>query len=339
MTGPPPPAWAVDPEAVRTAACAEGIERLRLPLPWPGIDHVNAYAIERDDGLLLVDCGSDGHPSCAHALGAALADAGHDLSDVRVLAITHAHSDHSGLAELVRARSGCDVLIHPNHAHFYRVFSEPRAISAARERRARQEGVPHSLLAACADVREELEGAQALGRTRPLSDGISVASTLGEWEAMHTPGHAPSHVCLLARERGIAIVGDVLCRAFVPWFDYGCTADPVAEYLRSLARLAEQAPALALTGHGRPLEDVPAAIVAHRAGVAARLDATRAALREPARGAYQVALRVFGEQSDAISAVDRLTETAAYLRHLRLAGEAERRTLADGTFLHLLRVG
>ncbi|MHB2000230.1 MAG: MBL fold metallo-hydrolase [Solirubrobacteraceae bacterium] len=337
MTGPPPPSWAVDPGAARAARCAEGVWRLRLPLSWPGIDHVNAYLLERDDGLLLVDCGSAGDPSCREALAAAIEQTGAGtLADVRALAITHAHSDHSGLAAFVSSTSGCEVWIHPDHAHFYGVFSDPAAISAARRRRARREGVPKRLLPACADVREELQGAEPLGLVRPLRAGVRFATSAGEWEVVETPGHAPSHVCLLAEDAGVAIVGDLLCRVFVPWFDYGFTPDPIAEYCASLDRLDQVEAPLALAGHGRPLEDLSIAIEEHRSGIAARLAAARQALRAPARGAYEVALRMFGEQRDAIASVDRLVEVFAYLRHLRLAGEVARESGAGDVFRYTL---
>ena len=38
---------------------AERVWRLQLPLPWAGIPHVNAWALERADGVNLVDCGLD----------------------------------------------------------------------------------------------------------------------------------------------------------------------------------------------------------------------------------------------------------------------------------------
>ena len=34
-----------------------GIWRLRLPLPWPGVPHVNAFAIRAGDGIVLFDTG------------------------------------------------------------------------------------------------------------------------------------------------------------------------------------------------------------------------------------------------------------------------------------------
>ena len=34
-----------------------GIYRLRLPLPWPGVPHCNAWAVAYDGGFVLFDTG------------------------------------------------------------------------------------------------------------------------------------------------------------------------------------------------------------------------------------------------------------------------------------------
>ena len=34
-----------------------GIYRLRLPLPWPGVPHCNAWAVAAEDGFVLFDTG------------------------------------------------------------------------------------------------------------------------------------------------------------------------------------------------------------------------------------------------------------------------------------------
>ncbi|HEY1689760.1 MAG TPA: MBL fold metallo-hydrolase [Solirubrobacteraceae bacterium] len=337
MTGPAPDTWQVDPLLAGARLCTPGLWRLRLPLSWPGISHVNAYAIARDDGLMLVDCGTAGHPSCAKALELALQQTGYRLEDVRLLAVTHAHSDHVGLAGWVFERSGCEVWMHPAARRFYEVIREPERIEAARGRRALQEGVPPQLLPIFADVSEELEaGGSPPAKIGELREGKRLPSALGEWEVLETPGHAPSQICLLQRERRTAIVGDTICSVFVPWFDYGLSNDPIGEFLASLDRIEALGELqLVLPGHGRPLSAIEDVLAGHRAGVAERLASTRRAVAQAGGGAFQVALEIFGEQRSDIAKVERLTEVAAYLRHLRLAGEVRREIGSDGRFRHL----
>ncbi|HET6507038.1 MAG TPA: MBL fold metallo-hydrolase [Baekduia sp.] len=339
MTGPPPAGWAVAPETAGAREIVPGLWRLRLPTGWPGIDHVNAYAIDRaqGDGIVLVDCGTAGDPSCVAALEVALeAAGGRTLEDVRLLVATHAHSDHIGTAPVVVARGGAELWAHPDSTHFTAAFREPERIAAARERRARREGVPEARLEAYRTTREEQEGVLDLVTPgRALRDGDVVDSALGPWEVLETPGHCPSHVCLVQRERRLLLAGDLLCAAFVPWLDYGCSPDPVAEALASLDRVEGLGEIThALPGHGRPITDVPATIALTRAGFARRLDATRAAVAQGPAGAYAIATRMFGEEDD-IEATGHLTEVLGYLRHLRLRGEVVRdRADDDDTYIY-----
>jgi glyoxylase-like metal-dependent hydrolase (beta-lactamase superfamily II) len=334
MVGPPPNSWGVQPDRARAFELAPGVWQLRLPLPWPLIPHVNAYLIESSDGPMLVDCGSAGHPSHRVALAAALETAGTTVTDVRTLVATHAHSDHVGLAQWVIEQSGCEFLMHPDTGHFYDAMREPERIDAARRRRAWQEGVPDADLPDYGDVREETEGVLApIEPDRPLHDG----DRIGSWEVLETPGHAPSHISLVDRSRGVLILGDLLAPVFGPWYDYGYSPDPVGEFLRSLDRVAALGPLeLALPGHGRALDHVPSIIEDHRGGVADRLEATLAALRLGPDGAYAITVRVFGELPP-LTMVWRMTEIACYLRHLRLAGIVTREEDADGRFRYVAR--
>jgi glyoxylase-like metal-dependent hydrolase (beta-lactamase superfamily II) len=336
MVGPPPQSWEVAAGHARAYVMAPGIWQLRLPLAWDDVPHVNAYVIEEDDGIVLVDCGSAGHPSLVDALDDAIALTGHAVSDVRLLVGTHTHSDHIGLAAHVIRESGCTFLMHGDTAHFYDAMRDPARIEAARARRATQEGVPVDLLGAFADVREETEG--VLAATEPhrgLRDGDRVVTGVGEWTVLETPGHAPSHVCLAHQERRIIILGDLLAPVFSPWFDYGYTPDPVGEFLVSLDRVQAAGPFdLALPGHGRAIEDLPGALELHRRGVIERLQATLDAVRSGPAAAYVIATRVFGEPDTEMDAVWHTTEAICLLCHLRAQGLVVRGEADGGCFTY-----
>jgi glyoxylase-like metal-dependent hydrolase (beta-lactamase superfamily II) len=325
MAGPPPSDWEVDPASAGAREVRPGLWRLRIPLAWEQISHVNAYLVE-DDELTLIDCGTAGHPTCAEALEVAMKDAGHVLDEVGRLVFTHVHSDHMGLARHVLARSGAEVWSHPNDAHFYDAIRETERIVAARERRARQEGVPEHRLEVYGTAKEELEGALGpVTATHALLDGVTVSG----FEVIETPGHAPSHVCLVRED--VVIAGDLICPAFVPWLDYGYSADPLAETLASLDALEATGATLALPGHGRPITDVAATIEATRTGFALRVDATRQALHDGPAGAYEVTTRIWGEEAD-LPATGHMIEVLSYLRYLRGRGEITRTTEDDGTY-------
>ena len=129
-----------------------GVWRLRLPLPWPGVPHCNAWALTAGDGIVLVDCGMDERGSLRD-LERALDQVGRQLEDVRLLVCTHAHIDHCGQAAAVQARAGCELWIHPRHEHL--TADDPEAALARRIEIARQSGVPEAPLQAWAESRRE----------------------------------------------------------------------------------------------------------------------------------------------------------------------------------------
>lgn len=342
MAGPGPASWVVEFDGVRTYEVAPGIWRLRLPLPWPGIPAVNAFALGRDDGgVTLVDCGGGGDPSYHRALDEALTRTGHRVEDVRLVVLTHYHSDHAGALEWLIERSGCEVAGHPDYAHFTDGGERPAVIEAARRRRAEAEGVPAGDLGDVASTSEETDGIDApIHPGQALREGDTVTSSAGTWQVFETPGHCPSHICLHEPDRGIVLVGDLLSLEFHPWFDYGYSQDPVHETLGSLDRLealGEQR--LVLPGHGRALEDVPALIAEHRAGIAERLGLVREAVAAGAANGYEITIALFGPDLGVSDLSFRLTEVLAYLRHERLAGRIVRETGTGGRFRYLLATG
>lgn len=336
MAGPPPDSWAVDPSQAGVRKVADGLWRLRLPWAWGDGGHVNAYVIAHEDGIVLVDCGTAGHPTCVIALETALARAGFAPEDVRTLVITHAHSDHAGLAPWVVERSDCEVWMHPDTGHFFDAVREPDRVAAARERRAAQECVPADRLEDCADVREELQGALGVVTPdRPLVEGVVVPSDLGGWTVLETPGHCPSHVILVQFESRIAILGDVVCSAFTPWLDYGYSADPAGEHVGAVRRVAALGPGVTgLPGHGRPIDDLPGVAALYEEGLRVRIATTFRVVAEGPGSGYAISRRVFGRPRNRTREFSELTETLCYLRHLRLAGAIVREESPGGTFLY-----
>ena len=245
-----------------------------------------------------------------------LAAAGYSVADVRLLVATHTHSDHVGPAARVIEESGCRFLMHEASAHFYDAMRESERSRRPAAAGAGREGVPDERLDDFGDVREEIEGVlEPVEPDEALRDGMRLPSTLGDWEVVETPGHAPSHVCLVQRERGVAIVGDLVARAFAPYFDYGYTPDPVGELLASYDRVgAIDGIRLGLPGHGRPLDDLTGTIETYRSGIHARLEDARAAVGAGPAGAYEVApahVRRAGVRQTAVGRPPRSSATSS----------------------------
>ncbi|GAC1436712.1 MAG: MBL fold metallo-hydrolase [Solirubrobacteraceae bacterium] len=302
-----------------------GVWRLRLPLPWPGVPHCNAFALAAGDGIVLVDCGMHEPGSLAH-LERALAQCNLRLEHVRLLVCTHAHSDHYGQAASVIERSGCELWMHPAHEHMTRAAQDPDAALARRIEVARQSGVPEEPLQAYSEARKGVPfGIAALVEPdRALLPGVEIETDLGRWTVHETPGHAPSHVCLYQAERRLLISGDHLLGRVSLFYDFGYSPDPAGEFLHSLDLVEGLDARLCLPGHGRTFTDVQAHIDANRELVAERLGKVRTAIADEPLTAFEVLPRVYGAGLTPMTATWWLTETLAYLRHLELLGEAER---------------
>ena len=299
-----------------------GIWRLRLPLPWPGVPHCNAYAVAAGDGVVLFDCGLH-EPGSLAQLERAMAQVGLALGEVRLLVCTHAHSDHYGQAASVVDVSGCELWMHPAHEHMRAGLDNPDELLARRFEVARQSGVPVEPLRTWSQFARARDSgiARLVEPDRELVAGVVVQTDLGPWAVVETPGHAPSHVCLHQPERRLLVAGDHLLGRVSLYFDYGWTPDPVGEFLSSLDAIEGLDARLCLSGHGRSFADVRAHIDANRALVAERLKRVCAAVAEHGTiTAYDVVALLHGEELTQLTAGWWLPETLCYLRHLAVTG-------------------
>jgi glyoxylase-like metal-dependent hydrolase (beta-lactamase superfamily II) len=297
-----------------------GIWRLRLPLPWPGVPHCNAWALAAGPGVVLVDTGMHEPGSMAH-LERALDQANLKVEHVRLIVCTHAHVDHCGQAPAIAQRARCQVWMHRNHAHH-----TDDDLEEALKRRvvvAHQSGVPAESVQRWVERRRSAGTGQAgtLRIDRELTEGDTIDTDLGEWQVVETPGHAPSHICLYQPERRLLISGDHLLGRVSLYFDVGHTPDPVAEFLGSLDKVEGLDARLVLAGHGRPFTDVAAHVAANRGLVQERLQAVEAALPGTA---YEIAQAVYGERFGDATANWLMTKTLAWLGHLEQRGLAHR---------------
>ena len=304
-----------------------GVWRLRLPLPWPGVPHCNAWALAAGDGIVLVDTGMHEPGSMAH-LERALDQVGLKLEHVRLLVCTHAHSDHYGEAATIVERAGCELWMHPAYGHVKLAATDPDAALERRIEVALQSGVPEEPLKA---YRESQKGrgigiAGLVEPHRELVPGVVVETDLGPWTVHETPGHAPSHVCLFQADKRLLISGDHLLGRVSLYYDYGHTPDPAGEFLRSLDVVDELDARLCLPGHGRTFTDVRAHVEANRVAVRERLDKVRQVIGngDGPLTAFEAVPLIYGQPVTPMTANWWLSETLAYLSHLEREGVAER---------------
>jgi glyoxylase-like metal-dependent hydrolase (beta-lactamase superfamily II) len=309
-----------------------GVFRLRLPLPWPGVPHCNAWAVRRGSGFVLFDTGMH-QPGSLDQLEWALQMCGLRLADASLLVCTHSHSDHCGQAASVVERAGCEFWMKPDGGQMRRMFEDREAELARRVEVARQSGVPEEILRRYMQQRGSSEPgiAAAIEPDRPLHAGTIVESDLGQWSVHETPGHAPNHVCLFQPEHRLLISGDHLLGRVSPYFDYGHSPDPVGEFLDSLAVVQALGARLCLAGHGRTFTDVEAHLQANLALVSQRLQKVADAIAAEPLTPFEIVPRAYDSSLPASNGPWLLTETLSMLTHLertgrvgKVAGDPER---------------
>jgi glyoxylase-like metal-dependent hydrolase (beta-lactamase superfamily II) len=313
-------------QLARADRVLHGLWRLRLPLPWPGVPHVNAWAIAAGSGVVLVDTGL-ADPGGLGQLELALAEAGLRLEHVRLLVCTHAHSDHYGLAGPIVDAAGCELWMHPNHTHMTANLDDPERMTERRIEVARQSGVPDAVITQAYEARR----GQPIGvdrfapPDRDLLPGVEVDTDLGRWQVYETPGHAPSHVSLYQPDRRLLISGDHLLGRISLYYDFGWTPDPAGEYLESLDIVGRLDADLCLAGHARPFREVGKKIEATRATVLDRIERVRACLDGVPKSPFQIVPEFLGEPEPSPMMLNwGLSEVLVYLNHLEKRDHAQR---------------
>ena len=83
-----------------------------------------------------------------------------------------------------------------------------------------------------------------------LDDALRDGERVGGWQAVHTPGHAPDHLCFAVPD-GTLFSGDTV----MGWSTSTVAPGGMADYFASLRRLLARDDRLLLPGHGPPVPE------------------------------------------------------------------------------------
>jgi endoribonuclease LACTB2 len=236
-----------------------GVVMIPVPTPTlPPASHTNAYLVGPPEGgeAVLVDPGTP-FPREIERLEAAVQAAEDGDRPLKLTAIwlTHHHGDHVGAVRRLAERFGVPVAAHAETADRL----DARSADPIRVDRTIEDGERFALA--------------GLGG----SGGITL-------RALHTPGHAPGHLCFYEEALGSLLAGDMLSAVST------IVIDPpdgdMDRYLASLERLAGLDPRAIFPGHGPAILEGAAKLRelhSHRLWREAKvLDAWNAGVRRPA---------------------------------------------------------
>jgi len=225
------------------------VHSIRLPFHLE-LNHVYAHAVPDGDGWILVDTGF-GTEESFEALQAGLRSHGVAWRDLHTILLTHCHPDHMAWAARIRELSGALLRMHPLEVDFLERMSGPPRLDPNLERW----GTPPDL---AGQVAESMAVTGRVFHTltpdRPLEDG----GRAGPLEAVWTPGHARGHLCLLHREQRYLISGDHVLPTITPHVAWTPEGDALADFLRSLDRVASLDVDTVIPSHGEPFAGLAA---------------------------------------------------------------------------------
>lgn len=119
----------------------------------------------------------------------------------------------------------------------------------------------------------------------PIADGDTIEAGDTVLATVHTPGHAPDHLCFWHAESRSLFSGDLAVRGTTVYIPSRLRGD-LADYLASLRRIIDLEPVRLLPAHGPVIDDpggLLRAYIEHRLEREGQvLDALRAGERDPA---------------------------------------------------------
>lgn len=167
------------------------------------LGNANAYLIEGQDGLTLIDAG---FPNKEAAVFEAIRALGHTHDRLRHLILTHGHPDHIGSAAAIVRETGARTYMHPLDIPLAETGGPFRPMTPA-------PGILRKIL--CRVLYDPDERMVPFAIDEPLIDGQTLPIA-GGIDVIHVPGHCAGQVALLWRPGRMLFAADVFMNVTGP---------------------------------------------------------------------------------------------------------------------------
>jgi glyoxylase-like metal-dependent hydrolase (beta-lactamase superfamily II) len=326
------------PQRGKSIEVVPGVRWIRMPLPF-ALDHINLWALDDENGWAIVDTGLRTDDTML-AWRELFTHAPDQRPMTRVF-VTHMHPDHVGMAGWLTRKFAIRLWMTRLE------YLSCRVMVSDTGREAPPDGIEFYHRAGWGAA--ALEGYRArfgnFGKFihalpdsfRRLQDGEELRIGAHTWRVLVGNGHSPEHACLYCPALKVLISGDqVLPRisSNVSVYPIEPDADPMADWLSSLAKIRRQVPddVLVLPSHNECFRGLHARIDALTSGQERVMERLRQAIVEPRRAIDSFGVlfaRPIGDKDLALLSMA-TGESIACLNHLVHRGEALRDIDANG---------
>jgi len=220
-----------------------------IPLPKNPLRAINSYIILSENRNLIIDTGFN-TPECLTELMRGLEELNIDLKKTDLL-ITHMHTDHSGLAPVLKKHGVHSIFFSQTDGDLFNQTSK-------------RDSFYHTLNQIFGFKSDDsLSFGKEFG-TRlveplefiPLFEGNEVVVGNYCFEVVDIPGHTPGHIGLYEREHKLFFCGDHILDEITPNITFwGFEQDILATYLKSLNKVHEYEIDYLFTAHRKIIRD------------------------------------------------------------------------------------
>jgi len=296
--------------------------QVKVPLPFP-LRWVNAYLIKGNDGYTMIDPGL--HTKAAvQCWETVMQELGIGYSDIEQIVLTHHHPDHYGLAGWFQQQSGAPVRMSAaGYEQAKRLWGEGQPMTPELLKLFASSGLPEEL---AGPMKAHMDDFVPKVTPQPDVTAIAIGETFrlggGQYETIHTPGHAAGHVCFYRPDTEEIICGDHVLPQISPNISYlpGIDENPLESFLRSLKEIGSYKVKWAYPGHREPFSYFGRRVEELLAHHESRLETMRGYLEREPLTAYEVCHAAFGDKLSLHQLRFALSETLAHLIYLERAG-------------------